>query len=345
MDYLSADPGACGASRRSGEDRMNRRDTVEALLALGVLPFPVWAQPAHKVYRIGVLSLVIPQATITNLIAPALREIGYEQGRNIDFDFRLAEGHEDRLMDLAAALVAKKVDLIVAMSNPEIQAAKRATSDIPIVMASGNLPVELGLVASLAHPGGNVTGTVRQGPETAGKMVEVIRDMLPHSKNFSYLWDPSYPGMDLYRDATERAGAAMGIRMTGYLVRSVPELDRALSLVAKNRPDALLVALSGVILSHRARVIEFAAKQRLPALYSSKTPISEGGLISYAADSAEIWRRTASIIDRVLKGTKPAEIPVEQPTRFELVINLKTAKELGLKIPQSLLIRADRVIE
>jgi putative tryptophan/tyrosine transport system substrate-binding protein len=324
---------------------MNRRDTVLALLVLGFLPFPGHAQPTQKVYRIGVLSLIVPRARITTLITPALRDLGYEEGRNIEFDFRHAEGRDDQLSGLAADLVAKKVDLILAINNPETEAAKRATSTIPIVMAYTIAPVESGLVASLARPEGNVTGTTVQGPETAGKMVEVLRNALPRAKRVTYIWERDYPGMELYRLATERAGEAMGLSLTGIPVRTLPELDAALSLIVRKRPDALIVVTTGAIFLQRALIIEFAAKQRLPALYTAPQPVLEGGLISYGADYGALSRRTASIIDRILKGAKPAEVPVEQPTRFELMINMKTAKALNLKIPQSLLLRADRVIE
>ncbi|MBI2750409.1 MAG: ABC transporter substrate-binding protein [Burkholderiales bacterium] len=323
---------------------MNRRAALLAVLGLGILPFAAQAQPTQKVYRIGVLSLFVPRARFI-AIAAALRELGYEEGRNIEFDYRFAEGRDDRLTGLAADLVANKADLILAYLNPETVAAKRATSTIPIVMAYTIAPVESGLVASLARPEGNVTGTTIQGPETAGKILELLRDVVPRATRVTYIWEPDYPGMEPYRQATERAGTAMGLRLTGLPGRNLTELENAFTHIVRERPDALYVVPTGAIYTHRARVIEFAAHHRLPAIYTSPQPVSEGGLISYTADFGALARRTAAIMDRLLKGAKPAEIPVEQPTKFELVINLKTANALDLKIPQSVLLRADRVIE
>lgn len=324
---------------------MNRRETVVALLATGILPFPARAQLTQKIYRIGVLSLVVSQARIMTLIAPGLRDLGYEEGRNIEFYFRHAEGREDQLSHLAADLVANKVDLILAINNPETEAAKRTTSTVPIVMAWTIAPVETGLVTSLARPAGNVTGTTVQSPETAGKMVEVLRDTAHRAKRITRIFEPDYPGMNAYHRATERAAAAMGFSLTGIAARNMSELETALSLIVRDRPDALLVVTTGVIFLQRALIISFAAKQRLPALYTAPQPVLEGGLIYYGADFGALSRRTAAIIDRILKGARPGEIPVEQPTKFELAINLKTAKALGLTIPSSLLLRADRVIE
>jgi putative tryptophan/tyrosine transport system substrate-binding protein len=322
---------------------MNRRNTVVALIALGVAPFAAWAQPVRKVFRIGLLS-VYPRE-FSAAIVVALRELGYEEGRNIEFDYRFAEGKEDRLAGLAAELVASKIDLIIAPANPDILAAKRATSTIPIVMVRSLAPIETGLIASLSRPGGNVTGTTIQAPELAGKMVEVLRDAVPRITRVTVLWEPEFPGMELYRRESERAAGKMGIRLTLLPGRTLAEMEAGFAHVVRERPDALMVVLSGAIFTHRARVIEFATRQRLPAIYTSKLPVAEGGLISYASEPGALVRRTAAIIDRVLKGAKPADIPVEQPTKYELVINLKTAKAIGLTIPQSLLIRADEVIQ
>ena len=325
---------------------MKRRDALIATLVFGVAPLTGWAQAAGKTYRIGILASVAPRAGVGPvLLLAALRELGYEEGRNLIIDYRLAEGQQDRLPALAADLVANKVDLIVAFLNPEILAAKRATTTIPIVMAFSQAPMESGLVASLARPGGNVTGTTIQGPETAGKILEVLRDAVPRVKRVTILWEPEYPGMELYRRATERAAEAMGIRLTLLPGRSLAEMETAFAAIARERPDALYVVTTGAIATHRARVIEFAARQRVPAIYTGKVPVTEGGLMSYSQDFGPLVRRTAAIIDRILKGAKPADLPVEQPTTFELVINLKTAKALGITIPQSVLIRADEVIQ
>ena len=323
---------------------MNRRDTVLALLGLCAAPLALRAQQAPKTYRIGVLSQHIPREKFIAFPA-ALREIGYVEGQNFVFEYRYAEGREDRLPALAADLVAKQVDLILALVNPEILAAKRATSTIPIVMIYGLTPVESGLVPSLARPGGNVTGTAVEDPEAAGKKLEILRDALPRLARVTVLLEPEYPGMLAYTRATERAAKAMGIRLTLLRVRSLEELEHAFTLITRDRPDALYVAAVGAVISHRARVIEFAALQRLPAIYTVNFVVKEGGLMAYAANQAALLRRTAAIFDRILKGARPADLPVEQPTQFELAINLKTAKTLGLTLPQSLLLRANEVIE
>ena len=323
---------------------MNRRDTVLALLALGILPFPVWAQPAQKVYRIGLLSFALPREVFVGIIA-ALSALGYEEGRNVEFLYRLAEGRDDRLPNLAADLVENKVDLIVTILNPETQAAKRATSTIPIVMVLGMAVVETGLVASLARPGGNLTGTTIQAPEHGGKLLEVLRDAVPRVTRVTILWEPEFPGMELYRREAERAAQAMGIRLTLLPGRTLAELEAAFTLIVRERPDALYVVPTGAINTHRARVIEFAARQRLPAIYANIRSVAEGGLIGFAADQGALVRRTAAIIDRILKGAKPADLPVERPTRYELAVNLKTAKALGITFPQSLLLRADEIIQ
>jgi len=325
---------------------MNRREMVVAVGACAVsAPLAGQAQTPGRVYRIGVLLSSLPWETLAFRLRTPLRDLGYEEGRNVVFEIRSAQGQEDRLAGLAGELVAAKVDLIVAPLNPEILAAKRVTSTIPIVMVFSSTPVESGLVASLARPGRNVTGTTVQAPELAGKMLEALRDAVPRLVRVACLVEPEYPGMHLYRRQTERAAEAMGIRLTFVNVHTAAELDGALGLIAQTRPDALFVSMTGAIVAQYRRVIDFAARQRLPALYSTGGPVIDGGLMSYAADFAALTRRSAAMIDKILKGAKPVDLPVEQPTKFELVVNLKTAKALGITIPQSLLLRADEVIQ
>lgn len=297
---------------------MNRRDTLISLLAFGATPLTGWAQQADKTYRLGALANTAPRAVFAPLLA-ALREAGYEEGKNLIVEYRLAEGRQDRLPGFAAELVAKKVDLIVAVANLEILAAKGATTTIPIVMMYGQTPVETGLVASLARPGGNVTGTTVQGPETAGKILEVLRDAVPRAKRVTILWEPEYPGMELYRRATEQAAEAMGIRLTLLPGRSLAEIETALAAVARDRPDALYVVPTGAIATHQVLVIDFAARQRLPAIYPFKNPVIRGGLMSYSQDFRPLARRSASFIDRIWKGAQPGDLAIEQPTTFELV--------------------------
>jgi ABC-type uncharacterized transport system substrate-binding protein len=328
---------------------MGQFERRKFLLAAGTLlaaPVAARAQPTEKIYRIGVLTQGIPQKSFVAL-PTALRKLGYEEGRNFVFDYRFANYQASRLPELAASLVAEKVDLILAVTNAEILAAKQATSTIPIVMLAGLVPVEMGMVASLGRPGGNLTGTVIIDPDTAGKILQLLRDaVLRASRVFLLVDEAGFPGMDLYNRVTRRAAASMGIRLTQLEVGSVAELNAAFDRILRERPDAVKVVTGSTTLrQHQARVIEFAARERLPVIYTSKAPVLEGGLMSYNCDYAALYPRTAAIVDRVLKGANPAEIPIEQPTKYELVINMKTAKALGLPIPQSLLLRADQVIE
>lgn len=323
---------------------MNRRASLVLLLAVGLASMPVRGDNPRKPCRVGGLSLTAPHERYRTMDA-ALLDMGYEPGRNIEFDYRFAQGNADRLAAMASDLVTKKVDVIIARTNQDVAAAMRATSTIPIVMTFGGTPVELGLVASLSRPGGNVTGTIVQGPETGGKMLSLLRDVVPHARKVAYIWDPGFPGMEVYRRAVERAAGAVGLQLTGLPGRNAAEIDAALARLAKDRHDGLYVVITGPIFEQRARIIEFAARQRLPTIYTAKVSVLEGGLMSYTADFVQIMRRSAAIVDRICQGATPSEIPVEQPTRFELVINLKTARALGVTVPQSLLLRADEVIE
>ena len=322
---------------------MQRRSIISITggVALGAA-LPAVTQTAPRVYRIGVLTR-LPRAYF--LLPSALRALGYEEGRNIVFDYRSAEGQGDRLPALAVALVEKKVDLIVAITNPDVEAAKRATSTIPIVMMYSVVPVEMGLVASLAHPGANVTGTTLHGPETAGKILQLLRDTVPRVKRVAVLLEPDIPLLQPYIRASESAATAMGIQLPLLSGRNAAELDVSFARIARERPDALYIVIGGAINTQRARIIEFAARERLPAIYTDKRPVTEGGLMSYTYSGDELLLRAAAIIDRILKGAKPADIPVEQPTRFDFAINLKTAQALGLTIPRSVRLQATEVIE
>jgi putative ABC transport system substrate-binding protein len=315
---------------------------VSGAAALGCA-LPGFAQPAARVFRIGVLSEIAPRSYIP--VFEMLRALGYEEGRNLRVDFRFAEGKPELLPGMAAELVSGKPDLLAGFSNPETVALKRATGTIPIVMMYGNVPVETGLVASLARPGGNITGTTMTAPQTVGKMTQMLREAVPRMWRVAWLGDPGFPGMDLYSKAADQAAAAMGLRVKSLLVRTAAELDAALASLGGDRPDALGVATAGVVLRNLARVVEFAARAQIPAMYTIKLPVPLGGLMSYGPDLTEIARRHTWMIDKIFKGTRPSEIPVEEPTRFELSINMKTAKALGLTISRSLLMQADEVFE
>lgn len=316
---------------------MHRRSVVAAGAAMLSTPRALLAQPA-KVWRIGVL---LHDIRFENFrLRTMVGEVGLEEGRNFQWEVRSTGGQLDRLDSLAAELVAAKVDLIVAPNNSEIQAAKRATQTIPIVMMYAASPVESGLVASLARPGGNVTGTSTSAPELTGKMVEVLRDLLPRINRIAVLYEPDYPGMPAYQRSGERAAAAFGFKLETLAVRAPADVDSAFRLLERNRPDAIMVSMTGPVMLNWRRIVAFAAAERLPAIYSVGVPVSGGGLISYGPNFVALVRRTAVIVSKILKGTGPAEIPVEEPAEFELTINMKTANALGLTVPQALLMRA-----
>lgn len=307
------------------------------------LALPARAQTAPKVYRVGVLATFSPRSRFP--LADAMRDLGYEEGRNIVYDYQLAEGNYDRLGSLAAELVARKVDLIVALSNWDAEPAKRLTSTIPIVVVYSMAPVENGLVQSLARPGGNVTGTTVLPPEAAGKSLQLLRDVVPRASRMALLVDPDSPNMDWYIRATERAAKAMNLRLVLYPLRNVAEIDAALAAMSRDLPHGMFYATSGANWAHRARMVEFAAQHRLPTIYVFRGIVAEGGLMAYYHDDAAQLRRSASMVDRLLKGAKPADIPFEEPTKYEFVINLKTARDAGLTIPLSLRLQATEVIQ
>lgn len=323
---------------------MQRRPLVLGGIALMAAPRIVFPQSAGKVWRVGILAQDGPQGWFGQLKAE-LSHLGYEEGKNIAFDYKLAQGRPNLLDGFAAELVAANVDVIAAQLNFEIQAAKRATKTIPIVMLYGSLPVEIGLVASLARPGGNVTGTTTNTLQSTGQGIELLREAVPGLRRLTTLAEPEYPGMALYLQEAERACAAHGIEMVTLPVREYKDLDAAFQAMERSRPDAISLSMTGVMMINISRVIGFAQQQRLPALYSTKWPVTfYGGLMSYSANSDAIAKRDAWMIDRIFKGAKPADIPVEEPSLHELTINLKTAKALDLTIPQSLLQRAVEVI-
>jgi putative ABC transport system substrate-binding protein len=278
-----------------------------------------------------------------------LRDLGYVEGRNLVIEYRDATGKHERLPALAAELVALNVDVIVAANTPGALAAKRATSTLPIAFAAVGDPVTSGLVSSFARPGGNVTGTSGGTPELVGKCLEQLKQAVPGVSRVAVLWQPgAFVGERTERDMLKRAevaARALGLRAQFVEARDSADLDRAFSEVTKARADGLTVLTSAMFISQRRRVVDLAAQNRLPAVYAWREFIDAGGLMSYGPDLADLFRRAATYVDKILKGAKPADLPVEQPTKFELVINLKTAKALGLTIPQSLLVRADEIIQ
>jgi putative ABC transport system substrate-binding protein len=321
---------------------MRRRDLLALLGGMAAIwPFPGAAQQP-KMPTIGVLVVGSPGSDqFWQLFRQSMRELGYVEGQNLRYEFRSDEGQASRLPDLAAELVRLKVDLIVTWFTPAALAAKRATSDIPIVMALVGNPIETGLVASLARPGGNVTGISNMGSEMAGKCVELTREMLPSAHRLAALVNAPDPFSKPFLERVRLGGEATGMTIDPILLRDPEELDAAFTAMGKEPPDAVIVQPS----LPTKRVVELALKYRIPAVSFVRAIVEEGGLMTFGVVEPDVYRRVAIFVDKILKGAKPADLPVEQPTRFELVINLKTAKALGLTVPPALLARADEVIE
>jgi putative tryptophan/tyrosine transport system substrate-binding protein len=316
---------------------------------IGLLVAPRLSRGQHqsKTPRIGVLwvnSIGDPRLLqFRSTFLQRLSALGYVEGKNIVIEERSAEGHAERLSELARELVASKVDVIVAPSVTASSAARQATSTIPIVMVHAGDPVGAGLIASLARPGGNVTGTTNL--LLGGKQVELMRELVPRAVKFAVLVNPSNAGTRSYVADAMEAGRSFNLGITVAEVTRDEDFPNAFALIRNMRPDGLLVMNEPLISIHRAEVISFAASARLPAIYGSANIVRDGGLVSYGPLLVEHYVMAAGYVDRILKGAKPADLPVEQPTRFELFINLKTAKALGLTIPQSVIVRADEVIQ
>ena len=320
---------------------------VVFVLNLTLAPLALEAQQTAKIARIGYLA--IDQAASPHLreaFLQELRDLGYVEGRNLVIEYRSAEGKSEQLPALAAELVALKVDVIVAPSTAAALAAKQATRTLPIVSVA--IPVTSGLVTSLARPGGNVTGLSFFSPELVGKCLEQLKLAVPAVSRVAALWQPGGQGEPTEKEmlkAAEVAARALGVRLQFVETRGPENFDRAFSEMTRVRAGALTVLPSNMFISERRRLVDLAAKNRLPAVYPWREFVDAGGLMSYGLNVADLFRRAATYVDKILKGAKPADLPVEQPTKFELVINLRTAKVLGLTIPQTLQQRADQMIE
>ena len=328
---------------------MNRRAFL-ATLAGGLLaaPLAAGAQQVGKVYRIGYLSAGSDTANprVREAFRQGLRELGWVEGQNIIIEYRWAEGRFDRLPGLAAELVRLKVDVLVAAPTPAALAAKNATGTIPIVGMSLTDPIGLGLVASLARPGGNVTGvSYSVGAEIFGKDLELLKEVVPRVRRVAVLSNPASPARPLTISNVKDAARSLGLQLQLLEARGPRDFDGAFAAMAKERVGALLVVTDPAFIPHRARLVDLAVKNRLPSIFTQREDAEAGGLMSYGPRLSDLHRRGATYVDKILKGAKPADLPVEEPTKFELVINLKTAKALGLTIPPSLLQRADQVIE
>ncbi len=323
----------------------------ELLIALGAgalaAPLTSFAQQKGKVWRIGILGATSASGTAgrVDALRAGLRELGYVEGKNLVIEFRWAEGNFERLPELAAELVRLKVDVIVAAGTVGIRAAKSATTTIPIVMASSGDPVALGLVASLARPGGNVTGMAHFSPEVAAKRLELLMDAFPRTKQVAVLFNPDNPSfIRVTLPAMEAAAKSLKLELRQFGVRRSGEFDSAIAAMAKIRVDAVVVLDDGLLVANFGPIVKLAAKMRLPSIGLPEFA-EAGGLMAYGPSRLASVRRAAYFVDRIFKGAKPADLPVEQATRFETVLNQKTAKALGLQFPQAVLARADRVIE
>jgi putative ABC transport system substrate-binding protein len=320
---------------------------VTLTLALLVAPLAAAAQPAGKVYRVGILTNDASdpvEARLWQAFRLGLRELGWIEGGNILLEFRGAEGDFARLPALAADLVRLKVDLIVARSSQFVQPAKEATSSIPIVFVVHADPVGTGHVASLASPGGNITGLANLHTDLSSKELELLHSVVPEAKRIAVLWNPDTPSHTPALKAVEEAGRTLRVQLQPVGARIAAELEGAFSAMAGARAQAVLVLGSAVFTAERQRVAELAMTHQLPTMLQTKEAVEAGGLMSYGPNFKDLYRRGAIYVDKILKGAKPADLPVEQAMKFELVINLKTAQALGLTIPQTLLFQADEVI-
>jgi ABC-type uncharacterized transport system substrate-binding protein len=330
---------------------MNRRKAILALVALGCAPGSATARQAVRIPRIGYLASNLAGPGPTQLheaFLQGLRDLGYVEGRNVAIEYRDARGKLDTLPARAAELVALKVDVIFAPGTQHTLAAQQATTTIPVVFADVADPVARGLVTSLARPGGNITGLANFQTDLVGKWLELLKQVVPRLAHAAFLWEPGYLPERAQRDLQERAEAAAraaDVRLKFVAVRTPEDFDAAFSDMVRMRADALIVWGGVMFIYERRRIAELAARNRLPSAYTMSPFVDSGGLMSYSPDIADNFRRAAGYVDKILKGAKPADLPVEQPTKFELVINLKTARALGLTIPAAMLQRADRLLE
>jgi putative ABC transport system substrate-binding protein len=308
-------------------------------------PLAAETQQPQRVFRIGVLSPGAPPPGPLEALRQGLRELGYEDGRNLTIEWRFAGATNERFSELAEELVRLKLDVIVSINTQASLAVKNATRATPIVIVRVSDPVRTGLVASFAHPGGNITGVSNFSDELSGKRLELIREMLPSSPRVAVLWNAGNPGIEVSVREMERAGSQSGVQLHAHRVKGTDDFHGVFEAVVRERASVLFVFDDVLVTAHEKQILEWAAKVRLPVISQYREFVEAGGLMSYGPNPQDLYRRAATYVDRILKGAKPGDLPVEQPTKVELVINLKTAKALGLTIPPSLLGRADEVIQ
>jgi len=318
-------------------------------VAFGILlaPLATQAQQSGKVHRIGFLgnSTAALEANLVGPFREGLRDLGYVEGRNVLIEYRWAEGKYERFPALIAELIAMKIDVIVTAGTPATLAVKKATTSVPLVMVAVGDPVGTGIVASLNRPGGNITGLTSISPELEGKRLELLREVVPKLSHVAVLWNPVSPFQVIAETEVRAAAKVLRMKVLSLGVRTREEIEDALAAIARERPGALLVLADRLFLHNRARIMEFAAQHRLPGVHAYRELVEAGGLMSYGPSYAGMHRRAATYVDKILKGASPADLPVERPATFELVVNLKAAKALGLTMPQSVLLRATEVIQ
>ena len=324
---------------------MKRREFISALGAAAAWPLAARGQQAGKVYRIGILEPIPAARNAANLDAlrKGLRELGYVEGRNLVIEYRSADGRAERFPDLASELVRLKVDLLVTRGTPAARAAKNATGTIPVVMATMGDP--RAIVASFARPGGNITGVTTFSTELTAKRIELLKELVPNLSRVALLHNMGNPAAPPEWEETKTAARSLGLQAELLDVRSQEDLGRAFELAVRQHVDALVIGADGLTQTHQQTIVDSVARNRLPAVYPAREFVAAGGLAAYAVNYPDLYFQFARFIDKIFKGEKPGDLPVEQPTKFELVINAKTAKTLGLTIPPTLLVRADEVIE
>jgi putative tryptophan/tyrosine transport system substrate-binding protein len=326
-----------------------RRWELVIFLVGAALMLPLTAahaqKPAGKIYHLGILQPGAPPEPLVDALQQRLNELGYSEGHNIAYEYRWAEGKPQRLTELAKELVDLKVDVITAFSTPAAIAAQKATQTIPIVFAGVGDPVGSGLVSSLSRPGGNITGISILATELSGKRLELLKEIVPGASPVAMFWNDSNPGMVLRAHEAQNAADKMSLNLQSIGVHDLISFDTAFATINNGRFNALLVLIDPFTREHRQRIVDFAAQRRLPAIYESREFVDAGGLISYGPSLPALQRRAADYVSMIFKGSNPADLPVEQPTKFEMVINMKAAKALGLAISQSVVMRADDLLE
>ena len=325
---------------------MRRREFLTIASAVVMLPCTALAQkPAAKIWRLGILQPGAPPEPLVDSLKERLKELGYSEGQNIAYEYRWAEGNPQRLTELAKELVDLKVDVLTTLSTPAAIAAQKATQTIPIVFTGVGDPIGSGIVSSLARPGGNITGISILATELTGKRLELLEEIVPSTSPVAMFWNDTNPGMVLRAHEAQNDAGKLGLNLQSIGVHDLISFDTAFATINSGRFNALLVLVDPFTREHRQRIVDFAAQRRVPAIYESREFVDAGGLISYGPSLPALERRSADYVDMIFKGLKPGDLPVEQPTKFEMVISMKAAKALGLTLPQSVVMRADELIQ